>query len=316
MTLYYADTENPSQMQPIPTDRPFVSVVVPVLNDDARLGMCLDGLTRQSYPADRYEVLVVDNGSERPIREVTARYPGVSCLSEARPGSYAARNAAIKDARGELIAFTDADCVPAEDWIERAAGHWRTLPRRTILAGRISRTAVDDRELSAVELYDRTFFLRQDHYAQRHGWAVTANLFAPGAAFRSVGAFNPGLRSGGDFEWTSRARMRGFTIRYVDDVVVWHPTIDSLGALIRKARRVAGANVALQRARRPGVAVEMLGVARELGEVVPKWRQFHAEHRELRGAVAVSVAATIGIVQLARAAERIRIMAGGSPRGQ
>src|SRR6266542_1375803 len=233
-------------------DRPFVSVIVPVLNDRARLQVCVSALQRQSYPPECYEVLLVDNGSETSITDLAASRPAVTCLYESRPSSYAARNAAIRKARGEIVAYTDADCIPAADWLERAVEHLHTLPIRTILAGRIDRTTLDDDALLAVALYDRMFFLRQEEYVRRAGRAVTASLFAPLEAFRAVGLFNPNLRSGGDFEWTTRARKAGFAIRYADDVIVWHPTITTLRALLRKARRVAGANVALQRQRRPG----------------------------------------------------------------
>jgi glycosyltransferase involved in cell wall biosynthesis len=295
--------------------QPFISVIVPVLNDRPRLEVCLGALQRQSYPPHAYEVLIVDNGSEQSITDLGSSHPNVVVLHERLPGSYGARNTALERAQGAIAAFTDSDCIPAPDWLERAAAQLQRLPARTILAGRIDRTTPDDATLSGVQLYDRIFFLRQDEYARR-GWAVTANLFAPLAAFRSIGFFNRNLKSGGDFEWSRRARRGGFTIHYAQDVVVWHPTITTLPALAKKARRVAGGTVALQRLFRPGRWHELSGVARELYDVFPKWGRLRHECRETSWMRRVSVMATAALVQLVRAAERARLAAGGEPRRQ
>ncbi|HLO76693.1 MAG TPA: glycosyltransferase, partial [Magnetospirillum sp.] len=65
---------------------PLVDVIIPHLNDHDRLALCLEALRRQDYPADRFTVTVVDNGSDRPIDGVLARFPGVRGLSEQRRG--------------------------------------------------------------------------------------------------------------------------------------------------------------------------------------------------------------------------------------
>src|ERR1041385_9155423 len=112
--------------------RPDVSVVIPVLGDAERLALCLDALDRQTLPANRFEVIVVDNASDRDeaIAAVVAEHaPRFRLLHEPRPGSYAARNRAIADARGTIIAFTDADCIPRPDWLERGIAALHAAPR-------------------------------------------------------------------------------------------------------------------------------------------------------------------------------------------
>ena len=97
---------------PADTHLPTVSVVVPFLTHGERLELCLRALEAQTYPRERYNVLVVDNGGILP-RDFAARWPSVSVLREDKPGSYAARNRGIGVSRGEIVCFTDADCVPA-----------------------------------------------------------------------------------------------------------------------------------------------------------------------------------------------------------
>lgn len=100
---------------------PAVSVVIPVLNAARTLPRCLEALaTLDPTPA---EILLVDNGStDNSVALLTtfAREVGpqrVSIVREARRGAAAARNAGVRIAGGDIIAFTDADCVPAPDWV-------------------------------------------------------------------------------------------------------------------------------------------------------------------------------------------------------
>jgi glycosyltransferase involved in cell wall biosynthesis len=97
---------------------PLVSVVVPTRNRAALLSRLLRALAAQDYP--RYEVVVVDDASTDATREVLAQWKGplrrVVRLQQPR-GSYAARNAGWREAQGEIIAFTDDDCLPSSGWL-------------------------------------------------------------------------------------------------------------------------------------------------------------------------------------------------------
>ena len=136
---------------------PFTTVVVPVWRDAAGLPACLDALARQTWPADRREVIVVDNGGGVAVAE----RPGVRVLREEEPGSYAARNRGIREARGAVIAFTDADCVPAPDWLERGAAPLSD-PAVGMVAGRIRVTFLDPARPTLVEVYESVASFRQE----------------------------------------------------------------------------------------------------------------------------------------------------------
>jgi glycosyltransferase involved in cell wall biosynthesis len=99
------------------SDYPFVSVVVPVFNGADTVEELLLSLLALDYPAERHEIIVVDNGSTDRTREIVGRYP-VSLLEERETqGASAARNKGITHAWGDIIAFTDADCVADRDWL-------------------------------------------------------------------------------------------------------------------------------------------------------------------------------------------------------
>jgi GT2 family glycosyltransferase len=94
------------------------SVVVPAYNAEATLRPCLGALQRQSVGREQYEVLVVDDGSTDATAGIAGGFP-VIVIRQRNRGPAAARNHGARRAQGGIILFTDADCVPAEDWIEQ-----------------------------------------------------------------------------------------------------------------------------------------------------------------------------------------------------
>lgn len=115
------------------TKQPFVTVVVPVYNDAGRIGVLIERLLAQSYPKDRYEVIIVDNGSSDETGTIVAGYPVVLLEERAIQSSYAARNKGIVHACGEVVVFTDSDCVPEDNWLE--AGVMALRESGAVLAG-------------------------------------------------------------------------------------------------------------------------------------------------------------------------------------
>ena len=111
-----------------------------MFNQRVALLECLRGLGRQTCQ-DGFEVVVVDNNSDEPIGDLMAPFPFARAVQEAKPGSYAARNRGIDASRGALRGFTDADCVPAADWIERGVAAIRRLPEGGLIGGRIDLTS-------------------------------------------------------------------------------------------------------------------------------------------------------------------------------
>jgi glycosyltransferase involved in cell wall biosynthesis len=97
-----------------------ISVIIPAYNAESTIGRCLQALTNQSYPADSYEVIVVDDGSTDGTAGIAQDF-AVRYIRQENQGPAAARNNGAQQARGEIILFTDADCVPDVDWIREMA---------------------------------------------------------------------------------------------------------------------------------------------------------------------------------------------------
>src|SRR5690625_4626709 len=97
---------------------PDISVIIPVLDNEDGLRACVHALQQQSLPSERFEIIVVDNGSEDGTLEAAGELP-VRLFSQVEPKTpYAARNRGLKEARGRIIAFTDSLCIPDRQWLE------------------------------------------------------------------------------------------------------------------------------------------------------------------------------------------------------
>jgi len=103
-----------------PCAKPRISVVIPAYNSAATIGECLAGMGRQTFAASDFETIVADDGSTDGTPDVAER-PGVRVLRLEHRGPAATRNRGALAARGDLLLFTDADCVPDPDWVEAMA---------------------------------------------------------------------------------------------------------------------------------------------------------------------------------------------------
>lgn len=94
-----------------------VSVVIPAYNAEKTLGSCLEAFARQTYPRDLFQVIVVDDGSTDRTSDVARRFP-VRYLQQKNQGPATARNHGAAAGDGDILLFTDSDCVPTDNWIE------------------------------------------------------------------------------------------------------------------------------------------------------------------------------------------------------
>lgn len=197
---------------------PLVSVVIPVRNSERTIGECLASVLGADYPAQRREVIVVDNASTDLTGRIVREHP-VTCLDERRRGPSAARNRGIEAAGAELVAFTDADCVVTTGWL------------RALVAG------FDDRDASGVagEIVafpprtpaQRYTAMRKERWQSsaltaNRPFAVTANVAFRRETFDQVGRFDPNLIRAQDKDFGWRFFGAGLKMAYRPDALVLH----------------------------------------------------------------------------------------------
>jgi GT2 family glycosyltransferase len=161
--------------------------------------------------------------------------PRYSCIEEPAGGSYTARNEGVRCSKGEIYAFTDADCRPRPDWLENGVQALRRDSQIGLVGGRIEVVAGD--APSPFDLYDMIFGFPQETYTQK-GFAATANMLTHADVMEEVGGFNEELVSGGDSRYGKDVSERGYTTRYAQRAIVEHPSRSSFGDHWAKAKRV------------------------------------------------------------------------------
>jgi glycosyltransferase involved in cell wall biosynthesis len=196
-----------------------VSIIVPVKNGEKTIEKIIVSLLAQDYPKDSTQIIIVDNDSRDHTTEIIRKYPVILEYEDKMASSYAARNKGLSVADGEIIAFTDADCVPEKNWISEGV---RALNKeKADMAGGRIEFILSERK-SAAECFDSLNSLRNDNFIYCKLGAVTANLFVRATLFSKMGLF-PVVQSGGDINWTGRRISNGFSLIYASEAIVYHP---------------------------------------------------------------------------------------------
>jgi glycosyltransferase involved in cell wall biosynthesis len=283
-----------------------VSVIIPTYNDGDRLAQCLAALENQDY-AGEYEILVVDNGSD-VLPTITGR---ARLLHEEEPGSYNARNRGLKEAKGAVLAFTDADCRPHPGWLSAGVAAGTASPDIGLVGGRVIVTSMPGQRPTLAELFETAIAFPQETYVKQGKYAATANMFTTRAVMNKVGVFNGQLRSGGDADWGQRVAAAGYQLVYAADAAIEHPARASHREITAKLRRTVGG----ERDRHPGWAPAMRFTARH---VMPPRSRIRCALR-LEGISLLDRALVAGyciVVNLYQAAYRLQLQlsGAGSPR--
>jgi glycosyltransferase involved in cell wall biosynthesis len=202
--------------------RPLISVIIPHLNQPTGLRDCLDSIAAQSLPADRFEVIVVDNGSQVTPDEIVAGHAGARLLHESRPGPGLARNAGALQAHGEILAFLDADCRAHPHWLASIDVAFARAKQGEILGGDVQIWRDRNKPVTGIEAYESVFAYRFKLYIEQQGYCGTGNLAVRRVDFDAVGPF-AGISVAEDMQWGQRACARGFNFVYVPDMIVYHP---------------------------------------------------------------------------------------------
>ncbi len=229
-----------------PKFKPIASVIIPHYDDLENLRVCLTYLQAQTMESAQYEIIVSDNNSKCGIAAVRQACEGIArVVSATVQGAGEARNVGVAVARCEVLAFTNSDCRPAREWLERGV---QALNNTDVVGGRVIVTVEDRSQLTPAEAYELVFAFNNRHYVETKGYSVTANMFTRRDVFDRVGPFRVGVPE--DLDWGRRASELGFRIRYVEDAVVAHPARREWSELLRKWRRLTAKSY-MQSSQRP-----------------------------------------------------------------
>lgn len=224
---------------------PTVSVVVPIYNGEADLPELLSCLQAQTYPTERLEYLLINNAScdnSASLLKTAAANGSIQVLQENKiQSSYAARNQGIRAAKGEIIAFTDADCRPQPNWLSTLIAPF-TDKSIGVVAGEI----VAFRGKTWLEKHaDRHQVLSQQH-TLKHSfcpYGQTANLAIRRQVFEQTGLFRPYLTTGGDADICWRIQQETeWRLQFAPTAIVQHRHRATLREYQKQWRRYGCSN--------------------------------------------------------------------------
>ena len=213
-----------------------ISVIIPFYTHENLLEKCLLALTKQTIQP--FEVIALYNGKGLNSKELVENF-GFKWINEEKSGSYTARNTGIKIAKGNIIAFTDADCIPKENWIEEALKTFNNKKEIGIIGGKI-KLIYKNQKPKTYEIFESLFDFDQKYFIEINHSGCTSNLFIRKEVFEKNGLFDENFKSMGDYKFTTEAYNKGIPLYYEESVEVSHPTRRSLYAFIQKQQRISG----------------------------------------------------------------------------
>ncbi len=194
-------------------------MIVAIYNAQGTLEECLDSLLALDYPSDRLELLCVDNASTDRTPRILAGYgERVRVLHENKRGPAAARNRGLRHAGGEVVAFTDSDCVVDRHWLR-----FLVAPLQDASIGAVGGTILSKRPCNSIERFGEQI---HDHERAIHELAppyvITMSWSSRLSVLRSVGLFNEALLRCQDVDLSYRLVQAGYTLAYEPRAIIYH----------------------------------------------------------------------------------------------
>lgn len=215
---------------------PFISIVVPVRNREKDIAESLESLKQLDYPS--FEIIAVDNESTDRTREIISRYP-VQLTEQPRRGAYAARNRGVELAKGEIVAFTDSDCVVDKGWLKSLADCYSN----DLVGGAGGRVITFKSDslvgtfqgLGPQEIFDSP--RRVELGPQNTSRFLSAGLGSGNMSFRlsvlkEVNGFSEDMYKCGDYEICWRIQKAGYELVYEPKALVYHKPRYSVKELV------------------------------------------------------------------------------------
>lgn len=230
--------------------RPAISVIIPSHNRKEQLKECLYSIFNQNYsrPQD-IEVIVINDGSndgtELLLDKISGESPFIfKFFNQMKSGSYSARNFGIKNSKGNVICFTDDDCIANEDWLKELIKGFENQDVGCVCGEILGRggTSLVDRFSSRFNILSQKRTLSHEFLP----FSQTANTAYRREVFDAIGYFDENLVSGGDADFGWRMQIyTNFKLVFNEDAVVYHKHRTTLKGLFRQYFRYGYGSVLL-----------------------------------------------------------------------
>lgn len=211
-------------------ENPLISIIIPAKNAQPAIKKCLDALLSLDYPA--YEVIVINDGSGDETGELLAGCRNIKVLTTSGIGPAAARNLALKEAKGDFIAFTDADCLVDKKWLQELLRGF--MDQKVAGAGGIQKAAADETRFGRnVQRFLEAFgfisgYMQTSRQMRRTKHNPSCNVMYRKSVLLETGGFLEGLWPGEDVELDYRIRKKGYRLIFNPAAAVYHYRVKNL----------------------------------------------------------------------------------------
>ncbi len=207
-------------------NKPFVSIIIPSHNRPKCLQQCLAAITELDYARDKFEVIVVDDGSSTqldPIVDLFSAKINLHLLKQEHAGPARARNRGVKQAKGEFLVFTDDDCRPTPGWLATLMNFLAIKPD-SMIGGEILNALPGNSFSSASQaLVSYLYFYYNKNSKEAHFFTAN-NIALSKKCFLAVGGFDQewGIAAAEDREFCDRWLLSGYQMTYAPEAVIYH----------------------------------------------------------------------------------------------
>lgn len=222
-------------------DLPHVSVVVPVHNGRHIIAACIESLLAQHYPSSRREIIVVDNNSDDGTPDIVYDYPVRLAYERDVQTSYAARNTGLRLVEGDIVAFTDADCLADPNWLDALVQPFS----EPSVAGVLGRVASHEPTSLLEEFATQADPLGKERLGGLLSM-ITANVAYRRSVLMQVGGFRSELFTGGDVDLGWRVQqLPDWQVQFAPGALVYHKHRTTLAGLHRQYYRYGYSEIIL-----------------------------------------------------------------------
>lgn len=197
-----------------------ISVIVPAYNAEKYIGQCIKALLNQSYRREDYEVIVVDDGSTDKTADIIKDYP-LRYIYQKNQGPAAARNNGVKEAKGDIILFTDSDCIATPNWIEEMVRPFKSSDIAAVKGAYLTNQKGVIARLAQVEFEERFEMLKK---AESIDMVDTYSAGFRRDIFLQMGGFDTSfpVANNEDTDLSYRMSKQGFKMVFNPDAIVYH----------------------------------------------------------------------------------------------
>ncbi len=223
---------------------PKISVIVCVHNGAHRMKACLQALSQLDYA--KYEVIVVDDGSQDNIEQVVGEFSKVRLIRQPHAGLSAARNLGASKAKGEIFAYTDDDCEPDPAWLKWIAHGFNQLDWDACGGPNLPPAAENEAQAIVASAPGGPSHVMLDDVEAEH--LPGCNLCVRRDAFEAIGGFDSIYWvAGDDVDFCWRLREAGYQLGFSGAAFVWHHRRTSLYRYLKQQRGYGRAEALLMR---------------------------------------------------------------------